>query len=62
MTLYIEQVKIKFIETDHRLQLDTRICNTLIRLWKPNPSVDLTGALYFILLAIQYIVGKCNEP
>ena len=62
MTLYMEQVKIKFVETEHRRQLDKRICDTLIGLWKLNPLVDPIGVLYFTLLAIQYIVGKRNGP
>lgn len=55
-TLYLEQIKISFVEHEGRRKLDRLVCETLIGLWKPSPLVDPTGVLYFTLLANQYMV------
>lgn len=58
MTLYLEQIKISFVDTVRRRKLDEIICHTLMELWKPDPLVDPLGVLYFTLLANQYMVSK----
>ena len=57
-TLYLEQIKISFVEIERRRKLDEYICHTLMELWKPDPLVDPLGVLYFTLLANQYMVSK----
>ncbi len=57
-TLYLEQIKISFVETEGRRKLDRLICETFMGLWKAEPLVDPTGILYFTLLANQYMVSQ----
>lgn len=55
-TLYLEQIKISFVENEGRHKLDRLVCETLIGLWKS--LIDPTGVLYFTLLANQYMVSQ----